>query len=165
VYDESSPDALTVLAAHVFFKALLTIPSLIRTWWSECKDRQLSRAVASFTASYFSPLIIAEQLAGIRSPSVLATLQGDGFTVKVTSKGAGVTQEIVAGYTVDEQQMDIALRIPSDYPLHAIEVKEVRRVAVDETKWRMWLLNIHQIAQVNLSFHGSLYRSNQADMG
>lgn len=145
MYDRGSPVAINVLAGHVFYRTLQTVPSLIRAWWSNCKDRQLSGAVAAYTSSIFSPIIISQQLAGIKTPSVLESLQGDDFTVKVQS----AVHEVVAGYLVDEQQMEMGLKIPNDYPLHAIEVRDIRRVAVQETKWRMWLLNVNQIAQVS----------------
>lgn len=136
---------MKILAAHVFYRALVTVPSLVRGWWSECKDRQLSNSVAAYTKANFSPVIIKQQLSGIRSQQVIENLQGDNFTVKVQPN----VHEIVASYLVDEQQMEIALHVPSDYPLHSIEVKDVRRVGVQETKWRMWLLNINQIAQAS----------------
>ena len=74
----------------------------------------------------------------------MESLQGENFTVKLQP----AISEIIAGYLVDEQQMEIALRIPWDYPLHAIEIKDICRIGVQETKWRMWLLNVNQIAQV-----------------
>lgn len=145
MFDDESPESLNVLAAHVFYRALITVPSLVRTWWSDCKDRQLSGTVASYTKSHFSPAIIKQQLAGVRSPQIISNLQNENFTVRVQPS----VHEIVASYLVDEQQMEIALHLPSDYPLHAIEVKDVRRVAVQENKWRTWLLNVNQIAQVS----------------
>lgn len=149
VLDDESLESISILAAHVFYRALVTVPSLIRTWWSDCKDRQLSGSLASYTKAYFSPAIIKQQLAGVRSPQILSSLQNENFVVKVQPN----VHEIVASYLVDEQQMEIALHIPSDYPLHAIEVKDVRRVGVQESKWRTWLLNVNQIAQVSLLFH------------
>lgn len=122
------------------------MPSLIRTWWSDCKDRQLSGALASYTRAHFSPAIIKQQLAGVRSPQIISNLQNENFAVKVQAN----VHEIIASYLVDEQQMEIALHIPSDYPLHAIEVRDIRRVGVQENKWRTWLLNVNQIAQVSI---------------
>lgn len=50
-----------------------------------------------------------------------------------------------AQYVVDEQPMEIAIRLPADYPLHGVEVKDVRRVGVTEAKWRAWLLAVQQV--------------------
>lgn len=75
----------------------------------------------------------------------MESLQGENFTVKLQP----AVNDIIAGYLVDEQQMEIALHIPNDYPLHAIDIKDIRRAGVQETKWRMWLLNVGQLAQVS----------------
>jgi hypothetical protein len=141
VLDEESSTSDQTLAAHVYYRALVVIPSLIRGWWSDCKDRQLSSAVASYTSANFSPSIISRLLTGVRRADIMESLQGENFTVRLQPA-------IIAGYLVDEQQMEIALHVPSDYPLHAIEIKDICRVGVQETKWRTWLLNVNQIAQV-----------------
>lgn len=144
VLEEESPTSNQILAAHVYYRALVVIPSLIRAWWTDCKDRQLSGAVASYTSTNFSPAIISRLLASVRRADVMESLQGENFTVKLQP----AVRDIIVGYLVDEQQMEIALHIPGDYPLHAIEIKDICRVGVQETKWRMWLLNVNQIAQV-----------------
>ena len=141
---EESSTSNQILAAHVYYRALVAIPSLIRAWWTDCKDRQLSGAVASYTSTNFSPSIISKLLAGVRRADVMESLQGENFAVKLQP----AVHDIIAKYLVDEQQMEIALHIPGDYPLHAIDIKDIRRVGVQETKWRMWLLNVNQIAQV-----------------
>lgn len=41
--------------------------------------------------------------------------------------------------------MEIAVRLPSEYPLKPVEVKDVRRVGVDERKWKAWLLAVQQV--------------------
>lgn len=145
VFDTESPVSLQILAAHVFYRSLTTIPSLIRTYHSELKDRQLSSSIGTYTSTYFSPPIVTSLLSSIRSPSTLESLQSEEFKVKVQ----GSVREIIATYVVDDQTMEIALSVPADYPLKAVEVKDIRRVGVQETKWRMWLLNVNQIAQVS----------------
>ncbi|KAJ7249412.1 hypothetical protein C8J57DRAFT_1079753, partial [Mycena rebaudengoi] len=52
--------------------------------------------------------------------------------------------EVVASYLVDEHQLEIKLKIPSDWLLHKIEVKDVQRVGVEETRWRAWILAVQQ---------------------
>jgi hypothetical protein len=41
--------------------------------------------------------------------------------------------------------MEIAIRLPADYPLHGVEIKDIRRVGVTEAKWRAWLLAVQQV--------------------
>ncbi|KIY44621.1 hypothetical protein FISHEDRAFT_26224, partial [Fistulina hepatica ATCC 64428] len=53
--------------------------------------------------------------------------------------------EVVASYLVDEHQLEIRIRIPSDWPLHRVEVRDVQRIGVDEQRWRAWILATQQI--------------------
>ena len=112
------------------------MPSLISSWWNDCKDRQLSTAVATLTTKHYSPVLITAELAHIKDPVVVDELSGENWNIKVAS-GTG---EVTASYTVDEQDMEIAVRLPPDYPLHSIEVRDLHRLGVDEKKWRGWLL-------------------------
>lgn len=138
------------MAAHLYYRALLNVPSLIASWWGECKDRQLSNAVASFTTKHFSPVLIAAELGHVKDPAGTEELAGENWSIKV-SAGSG---EVTASYMVDDQEMEIAVRLPPDYPIHSIEVREVHRLGVDEKKWRGWLLAVQQVitSQVGFAF-------------
>ena len=69
VYEADASLSLQLLAAHVYHRALLTVPSLVRIWWEDLKDRQNSAAIATFTSSYFSPVLIASELIHVRPTS------------------------------------------------------------------------------------------------
>ena len=124
----------------------MTIPSIVQAWWLDCKDRQLSIAVAHFTSQQFAPIIIKRHLDNVRSLDILRELQDDAFGVKIVS----AMREIHATYNIDDQQMEISLQFPPDYPLHGTEVKDISKVGVQESKWRAWLLNVQQISQVHI---------------
>ncbi|KAJ7746508.1 hypothetical protein DFH07DRAFT_962981 [Mycena maculata] len=140
LYESGSPWSLQVLAAHLYYRALLTVPSLIYNWVLDCKDRQLSSSIATYTSLHFSPVIIRAELAYVKNPEVTADLVDENLTIKV----AAAVNEVVASYLVDEHQLEIKLKIPSDWPLHKIEVKDVQRVGVEETRWRAWILAVQQ---------------------
>lgn len=150
VYEPGTSFSLQLLTAHVYYRALLTVPSLIHTWVQDCKDRQLSASIITYTSTHFSPTIIRHELAHVRSPEALADLSDENFSVKV----AGAVNEVLASYTVDDNQLEIKLKIPTDWPLHKIEIKDVRKVGVDENRWRGWLLAVQQIiwSQVRYPF-------------
>lgn len=141
VYDPESPLSPKLLAAHLYYRALLNVPSLISNWWASCKDRQLLSAVTNVTTKYYSPVLIAAELRHVKDPAGVAELSGENWSIKVAT-GIG---EVTAAYTVDDQDMEIAVRLPSDYPLHGIEVREVQKLGVDEKRWRGWLLAVQQI--------------------
>ncbi|KAJ7636847.1 hypothetical protein FB45DRAFT_907475 [Roridomyces roridus] len=141
LYESGSPWSFQVFAAHLYYRALLTVPSLIYNWVLDCKDRQLSSSIATYTSLHFSPVIIRSELTHVKSPQVTADLVDENLTIKV----AAAVNEVVASYLVDEHQLEIKLKIPSDWPLHKIEVKDVQKVGVEERRWRAWILAVQQI--------------------
>ena len=151
-YEPSSQISIPVFAAHLYYRALLCVPSLVNAWVLDCKDRQLSTAITGITSQCFSPLIIQAELAHLRSPEGMAELTGEGLSVKViggsSTSGGG---EVVASYAVDEHQLEIRLRIPGDWPLHKIEVRDEKLVGVDEKRWRAWVLAVQQTIWVHVS--------------
>ncbi|EPQ26430.1 uncharacterized protein PFL1_06078 [Pseudozyma flocculosa PF-1] len=159
--DEIDPSPLAVvqvLAAHVYFRALIHIPTLIRNWYLDIKDRQFSMLVSSFTTRHCTPLIAARELSHLREPDALSRLQDEAMAIKVLS-----TNEVVATYTVDEHPMEIGVRIPPDFPLHGVEIRDIRRVGVSEAQWRAWLLAVQQLitGQNGLIFDAlSLFKRN-----
>ncbi|KAF8634833.1 hypothetical protein AX17_004084 [Amanita inopinata Kibby_2008] len=140
LYETGTVFSLPLLAAHLYYRALLTVPALIHSWMLDCKDRQMSSAVISYTSAHFSPLIIHAELAHAKSAEATSELVDEAFTIKVMTS----TNEVTAAYAVDEHQLEIKLRIPPDWPLHKIEVKDVTRVGVDEHRWRAWILAVQQ---------------------
>ncbi|KAF9477335.1 hypothetical protein BDN70DRAFT_881303 [Pholiota conissans] len=140
LYQPGNVHTIPVLTAHVYYRALLSIPSIIHTWILDCKDRQLTNIVTTYTSTYFSPVLIRSELEHVRSHSVSDGLADDVMSVKV----ANAVNEVAAAYSVDEHQLEIRLRIPPDWPLHKIEVRDVKRVGVDENRWRAWVLGVQQ---------------------
>lgn len=161
-YDKSYAPAQSVLAAHIYFKSLKSIPGLIRTWYSECQDRQLSAAISTYTKTHFSPTLISQELAQFRSSAASASeaLADDTFTLKV----APSVNEITATYAVDEQEaFEVAVRLPNEYPLRAAEVKDVRGVAGMENRRRAWLFGVQNAAQQGLIYDALvMYKKNVA---
>ncbi|EIW55564.1 ubiquitin-protein ligase RKR1 [Trametes versicolor FP-101664 SS1] len=140
-YTSDSTISLRLLAAHVYYRTLLLLPSLIRTWLTDCRDRQLSTAVASYTSKHFSPAIIRTELARVKDPNVATELSGENVTIKVAS----AVNEVTAGFSVDEQQLELTVKLPVDWPLHTIEVKDAKHVGVTDDRWRAWELGVQQI--------------------
>ncbi|GAA98200.1 uncharacterized protein L969DRAFT_46272 [Mixia osmundae IAM 14324] len=134
-------DSLAALAGHVYYRALGAVPSLVRVWWESCRDRQTSMALASFTAKTFSPLLIEQELAKLLQPEFASQLNDDDMKVKVNK----TVSEVKAVYTVDEQTMEIGIRIPPEFPLQGVEVKDLKKVGVSEQQWRAWIMGMQQV--------------------
>ncbi|KAL1719117.1 hypothetical protein EV715DRAFT_272923 [Schizophyllum commune] len=141
LYESGTTFALPAFAAHIYFRALSTIPSLIASWIQDCKDRSLSATVGTLTATHFSPVIIARELAHVRTADAAADLADENFVVKV----APAVHEVTAAYTVDEHQLEMKMKIPADWPLHKIEMRDVKTVGVDDRRWKSWMLAVQQV--------------------
>ncbi|KAG1779464.1 hypothetical protein EV702DRAFT_1178536 [Suillus placidus] len=143
--DHFEPDSvlgLRLLAAHIYHRALLTVPALIRAWISDCSDRQLLSRVVDYTASYFSPGIIRAELAQVRQADPSSELHTTENLVIKVSPSAG---EVTASYTVDDQVLELSLKLPNDWPLHRLDIRDTKMVGVSEDRWRAWVLGVQQI--------------------
>lgn len=49
--------------------------------------------------------------------------------------------------------MELSVRLPPEFPLQGVEVKEGKKVGVPESTWRAWMLNVQLVisSQVRLS--------------
>jgi len=140
--------SVPLLAAHLYYRSLLTIPSLVRSWVLECKDRQLYMTVVSYTSQHFSQVLTQAELAHVKSPESMAELTDEHMTVKV----ANSVNEVTASYLVDEHQLEITLKLPPDWPLHPIEVKDTKKIGVLENRWRAWVLGVQQTIWAHVSW-------------
>ncbi|KAH7090867.1 hypothetical protein BKA62DRAFT_745446 [Auriculariales sp. MPI-PUGE-AT-0066] len=140
LYESSQALSAKVLAAHLYFRALATVPALIRAWFVKSKDRQLTATVSTFTSSIFSPSLIQTALDPVRSD---ATPSAENWSLRVPT----TSTEAHLSYTVDEQSLEIALKLPLDWPLRGVDVREVRKVGgIPEQKWRAWVFGAQVVA-------------------
>lgn len=122
----------------------------MRTYYESLKDRQLSMSMLNFTARHYSPVIIKQEFSALRQPAAMALLTEEGLSVRI-AQGGGATvvagtgsAEAVASYVVDEQPMEIGIRLPAEFPLRGVEIRDLKRVGVPENKWRGWLMSVQQ---------------------
>lgn len=84
VEEELASFDLSRFASYVYFRALQTIPSLIRSDWESYKNKQLSMATANFTSKYFSPILIERELMKVREEETKDSgLRDENMAVKV----------------------------------------------------------------------------------
>ncbi|KAK9354556.1 hypothetical protein V1523DRAFT_407929 [Lipomyces doorenjongii] len=126
------------LLLHIYYQLLRHVPSIVRKWWAEIRNRQLSLAVESFTQKYFSPVLIDAELQSVQAKLAEAEIEAEDENMQV--KVSRVTHEVAAVYSIDEQTMEMIIRVPTNFPLHGVQVDGVKRVGVKENQWRAWLL-------------------------
>ncbi|KAI9877231.1 MAG: hypothetical protein M1830_004467 [Pleopsidium flavum] len=153
--EESPQKDAQWLLIHLYYLALRHLPTLSRTWWMACQNRQTVLAVEVWTEKYISPLIIAAELTTVSDWIPTQATDSQALTIKVNQKA----KEITAGYEVDDQTMQIAIKLPPTYPLHQATVEGINRVGVDEKKWRSWLINTQGVITFSVSSPASLHFS------
>lgn len=70
------------------------------------------------------------------------------FTVKALK----AANEVSATYRVDEQNMQIVIRLPSNYPLRQIDVESVQKVGVSDKQWRGWMFSVAAVIGSQVGF-------------
>ncbi|KAI1166621.1 hypothetical protein F5B18DRAFT_57514 [Nemania serpens] len=136
---ESEQTSMQWLFVHLYYLVLKFVPGLFKSWYIDCRSKQTKIAVEAWMARYFSPLIITEALDDVVrwNESQEAPADDEKELIVKISRAA---REVIAGYEVDDLNASIAIRIPTDFPLEAVTVIGINRVAVDERKWKSWIL-------------------------
>lgn len=84
-----------------------------------------------------SPLIIDKEFAAIRAwiaeQPAPAPGEEEGMQVKISR---GTAKEILAVYPIDDQTMEMMVRLPSTFPLRQVEVEGVKRVGLSEQQFK-----------------------------
>ncbi|XP_076904678.1 E3 ubiquitin-protein ligase listerin-like [Bidens hawaiensis] len=128
------PDRMTSFTGAMYGLMLKTLPAYVREWFNDVRDHTSSSAIESFTRTWCSPPLIADELSQIKK----ADLSDENFSVSV-SKSAN---EVVATCTKDESNMDLVVRLPASYPLRPVDVECTRSLGISEVKQRKWLLSM-----------------------
>ena len=114
--------------------------------------------MTAYTSAHFSPVIIRAELEHVRAHSAstgstTSSIVDENMSVKV----AQAINEVVAAYSVDEHQLEIKLKIPEDWPLHNVEVKDVKMVGVDEKRSRAWVMGVQQTIYAHVSLSDDFF--------
>ncbi|KAJ3264127.1 listerin E3 ubiquitin protein ligase 1 [Chytriomyces hyalinus] len=141
--DLESELGFNLLCAHLYYRVLRNIPALARTWWSSCKDRQLTQAVEVYTDKWFTPILVQAEID-------LVLQAGNSALEDVELRASKQAGEITASYRVDEASADTVVRFPPAFPMKPVEFTSNsggRTIGVQETKWRSWMLSANIVAQ------------------
>ncbi|KIV95004.1 hypothetical protein PV10_02712 [Exophiala mesophila] len=126
------------LAIHVYFCALMYLPSLTRSWFIEQKNR-IKSPLESWTQKYFTGILVSSAMSTVME-WVERQAQEDSeapIVVKPSLNGS----EAVASIAVDPESppISLAVSLPSSYPLESPSVSSRTRVGVSEKNWQSWM--------------------------
>ncbi len=153
---ESNERDMQWLLINSYYLALKYTPGLVKQWKMECSSRQTSMAVEQWTEKFFSPLVIEdvlEEVAKWADDQEVASEDEKPLIVKVSTR----SREVSVGYEIDDMMMQIAIRLPTNYPLDNVKVEGVNRVAASEKKWTSWLRVTQGVITFSVSFTFDFY--------
>jgi hypothetical protein len=136
---ESEERNMQWLFIHLYYLVLKYVPGLFKTWYIGCRSKQTKIAVEGWMTRYFSPIIISETLDDVEKWNDGQEAPADDEKELVVKVGRAA-REVIAGYEVDELNASISIRIPAEFPLEAVTVIGMNRVAVNERKWQSWIM-------------------------
>ncbi|EQC29986.1 hypothetical protein SDRG_12266 [Saprolegnia diclina VS20] len=142
-------DRLSPLAAALFYRTVVKLPTMVRLWWNDECSRSARSWVARFCEENVSPLLLQEEITAIHASSEKDLWDPEEMTVR----GSKVSREIITSYIKDECSLEMVIRVPASYPLRSVEVECTKRIGISEERWRRWVL---QIIKVTSSQDGSL---------
>ncbi|ODQ67826.1 hypothetical protein NADFUDRAFT_80975 [Nadsonia fulvescens var. elongata DSM 6958] len=125
------------LVINVYYNSLRHTGSIAKNWFISLR-RHSTIIIEQFTERYVSPLVINQELNAVQTAldSKSSSINDENMSIKISK----TMNEIKAYYTVDEQTMEIVVKIPSVYPLKPIVFEGVKRIGARENQWRAWLL-------------------------
>ncbi|KAG1654853.1 hypothetical protein FOA52_012197 [Chlamydomonas sp. UWO 241] len=121
----------------MYSAVLRALPACARVWFGDLRDRGNAAAVEAYTAGVESPALIAAEMAHIQAQA--PRYASDIFSVRALPSG----REVLAVLQVEDgASLELAIRLSASTPLRAAEVECRRKVGVNDTKLRKWLLSI-----------------------
>lgn len=118
---------------------------IIRRWWLDSLSRGESVSLELITEKYFSVSIISDEFERLQLSLRESRFQDDRLEVKMSK----ISREVVVKFNIDDQIMEIVVRLPTCYPLRQAEVEGTKRVGVKEAQYRAWLL----ASQSTIAYH------------
>lgn len=129
---------------HLYFRCLQYLGSYCQQWFSELRDLQLKRQIEKFSIKFVSPLIISKMLNEVEQAKSKLTQKDENLTIKVNK----ITNEIRTIYIIDEQKMEMVVKIPDSFPLSNVMVLGPLRLGVKENQWKAWLLASQRVVSL-----------------
>lgn len=125
---------------HLYYLCCKYLGSDVQAWFNNIRDVQDKKAIETFTTQYISQPLVEKILQEVDTNKANFA-NDDIMTIKLNT----VTKEIRCKFDIDEQTMEMVIRVPSNYPLSNVLVEGPKRLGVKETQWKAWLLSSQRV--------------------
>ena len=132
--DWSSGKLIKQLLVHLYYLSLKHTPFVAKSWWLGKSNRQTVDRAETLTEKYISPLLISSELTSVITWSNSQPPSGDDTEVKV--KVSKAVREATIIYPVDDQTLEMLIRLPPAFPLGNIEIQGTKKVGFTDRQWK-----------------------------
>ncbi|CUM68618.1 uncharacterized protein PRCAT00006345001 [Priceomyces carsonii] len=129
------------LLVHLYYLSFEFLGSCVQEWYKGIRDLQLKQRVEKFSIKYVSPIIITKLLEDVATSKEKLLGKDENLKLKINP----ISNEVRSVYVIDEQTMEMVIKIPSSYPLLSVTVEGPLRLGVKENQWKAWLLASQKI--------------------
>lgn len=136
IFEESTRAEDEFLLLHLYYLSAKYLASSVQFWFKAIRDRQLKSRIDKFTVNYVSPILINKILQEVTKAKPDFEKRYDNMTLKVNS----VSNEVKSIYVIDEQTMEMVIKLPREFPLGNVTVEGPLRLGVNEKQWKAWLM-------------------------
>ncbi|QFZ28744.1 putative E3 ubiquitin-protein ligase listerin [Clavispora lusitaniae] len=132
------------LLVHLYYLSFQYFGTQVSQWYNEIRDLQLKQQVERFSVRFVSPILIDKMLVDIDRVKAKLTSKDENLSIKISK----VSNEIKSVYVIDEQTMEMVVKIPDSFPLANITVEGPMRLGVKENQWKAWLLASQRVVSL-----------------
>jgi hypothetical protein len=136
IQGESMDSEIQFLLLHLYYLSTKYYGSLVQFWFKGIRDRQLRQQIEKFTVNFVSPSLVTRILDDVTKSKSDLEKRYENLTIRVNS----ITGEIKSVYLIDDQTMEMVIKLPKEFPLENVSVEGPLRLGVKEKQWKAWLM-------------------------
>lgn len=128
-------EEMAFVLLHLYYQACAQFGPQVQQWYMLIRDLQVKKRVEKVTRLYVAPELLGAIMDEITKQKPKLE-NDDNLKIKVNR----VTHEIKLTYVIDEQTMEMVIKLPAIYPLEKVVVEGPLRLGVREKQWKAWLM-------------------------
>lgn len=128
-----------LLMLHVYYLACKYLGSEVQSWYNEMRNIQLKQDIEKFTSKNISKLLITQMISEVETNK--SKIITDIMNIKINK----VINEIKSSFSIDDQVMEMVIKIPNNFPFNNVQVEGSKRIGLTENEWKAWLLSSQRV--------------------